>query len=97
MQFHGDIFVDFFRLDDDEHQLNIGTVGNPTYEQAIIQSTQSNINYQCADLPEAQYIITVKVKSNTLTSTSKVNDTSCSFIYQDDLEMEDVSSLPDDQ
>ena len=27
----------FFRLNDDGHQLNIGTVGNPTYEQTIIQ------------------------------------------------------------
>ena len=26
----GVVFVDFFRSNDDEHQLNIGTVGNPT-------------------------------------------------------------------
>ena len=69
--------MDFFRSHDEEHQLNIGTVDNPTYEQAIIQSTQSNINYQCADLPNAQYLIPVKVKSNTLTNTCilQVNDT----------------------
>ena len=69
--------MDFFRSHDDEHQLNIGTVDNPTYEQTIIQSTQFNINYQCADLPDAQYLIPVKIKSNTLTNTCtlQVNDT----------------------
>ena len=87
-------FVDFFRSND-EHQLNIGTVGNPTYEQTIIQSSQSNSNYGGRDLTETLYSIPVKVKSNTLTNTCtlQVNDTNSdvpSFVYQDDLQMEGV-------
>ena len=94
--------MDFFRSNDDENQLNIGTVGNPTYEQTIIQSTQSNSNYQDRDITVCPYAIPVKVKSNTLTNTCslQVNDTNGgvpSFIYQDDVQKEGVYSLADDQ
>ena len=72
--------MDPFRSNDDEHQLNIGTVSNPTYEQTIIQSTQSNSNYQGRDITETPYSIPVKVKFNTLTNTCalQVNDTNSS-------------------
>ena len=94
--------MDFFRSNNDEHQLNIETAGNPTYEQNNMQSTQSNSNSQGTHLPEAHYLIPIKVKSNTLTNTCtlQVNDTSDgvpSFIYQDDLQMEGVYSLADDR
>ena len=93
--------MDFFRSND-EHQLNIGTVGNPTCEQTTFQSTQSNSNYQGRDLTVSPYSIPVNVKSNTLTNTCtlQVNDTNSgvtSFIYQDDFQMEGVYSLVDDQ
>ena len=73
---------------------------NPTYEQSIIQCTQSSSTYQDTDLPEEQYLIPVNIKSRTMTSNSQVNDTSGgvpSFIYQDDLQIEGVYSLADDQ
>ena len=94
--------MDFFRPHDDSHQLNMLTLSNPKYEQTIIQSTQSNSNYQGRDLLETPYSIPVKVKSNTLTNacTLQVNDTSGgapSFIYQDEIVKEGVYSLADDQ
>ena len=73
---------------------------NPTYEQTIIQSTQSKSTYQGTDLPEDQYLIPVNIKSKTMTSNSQVNNSSddvSSFVYQDDVQMEGVYSLPDDQ
>ena len=94
--------MDSFRSNDDENQLNIGTVGNPTYEQTTFQSTQSNSNYQGRrDLTVSPYSIPVKVKSNTLTNTCtlQVNDTNSgvpSFIYEDNVQMEGVYSLADD-
>ena len=98
-------FLQFFYLlttfrSHDEYQLNIGVLDNPTYEQNIIQSTQSNSTYQGTDLPEDQYLIPVNIKSKTMTSNSQVNDTSGgvpSFIYQDDLQMEGVYSFANDQ
>ena len=94
-------FVDFFRSLDNSHQLNIGTVGNPTYEQTIIQSTQSNSNYQGRDITETPYSIPVNIRSNTSTNTCtlQVNDTNSgvpSFIYQDNVQIEGVYSLADD-
>ena len=94
--------MDSFRSNDDENQLNIGTVGNPTCEQTTFQSTQSNSNYQGRDLTVSPYSIPVKVKSNTLTNTRtlQVNDTNSgvtSFIYDDNVQMEGVYSLADDQ
>ena len=95
-------FVDFFRSHVDGHQLNKKTVANPTYEQTIIQSTQSNNKYQGKDLTVTPYSIPVNVKSNTLTNTCtlQVNNTSSGvpfFIYQDNVQMEGVYSLADDQ
>ena len=98
-------FLQFFYLlttfrSHDEYQLNIGVLDNPTYEQNIIQSTQSNSTYQDTDLPGDQYLIPVNIKSKTMTSDSQVNDTSDgvpSFIYQDDLQMEGVYSFVNDQ
>ena len=75
-------------------------LNNPTYEQNIIQSTQSNTTYQGTDLPEDQYLIPINIKSKTMTSNLQVNDTSGdvpSFIYQDDVQMEGIYSVPDDQ
>ena len=71
-------FVNFFRSNDDGHQLNNGTLSNPTYEQINVQNSQSNSNYQGRDLIETPYLVPIKVKSNTLTNTStlQVNDTS---------------------
>ena len=91
-------FVDFFRSHDDGYQLNIRTLSNPTYEQTIIQSTQSNSNYQSKDLIETAYSIPINIKSNTCTL--QVNDTNSgvtSFIYEDNVQMEGVYSLADDQ
>ena len=71
----------------------MGALSNPVYEQSNIQSIQSNITYQGTDLPGDQYLIPVNIKSKTMTSDSQVNDTSGgvpSFIYQDDVQMEDV-------
>ena len=81
--------MDFLRSHNDSQQQNMGTLSNPTYEQTIMQSTQSNSNYQGRDLIETPYSIPINVKSNTLTNTCtlQVNDTSGgvpSFIYQDD-------------
>ena len=73
---------------------------NPSYEQNIIQSTQSNSNTQDTDLPEDQYSIPANIKSKTMTSNPQVNDTSggvLSFIYQDDVQMEGLYSLADNQ
>ena len=81
-------------------QVNTGVLDNPTYEQNIIQSTQSKSTYQGTDLPGDQYLIPVNIKSKTMTSNSQVNDTSGgvpSFIYQDDLQMEGLYSLADNQ
>ena len=94
--------MDFFRLHDDSQQQNMGTLSNPTYEQIIIQSTLSNSNYKGRELIETPYSIPINVKSNTLTNTCtlEVNDTSGgvpSFIYQDNVKMEEVYSLADDQ
>ena len=94
-------FVDFFRSHNDGYQLNKRTVANPTYEQIIIQSTQSNNKYQAKDLTVTPYSIPVNVKSNTLTNTCtlQVNDTNGgvpSFIYQDNVELEGANSLADD-
>ena len=94
--------MDFFRLHDDSQQQNMGTLSNPTYEQIIIQSTLSNSNYKGRELIETPYSIPINVKSNTLTNTCtlEVNDTSGgvpSFIYQDNVQMEEVYSLADDQ
>ena len=79
------MFVSYiFRSHDVEHQLSMGVLDNPSYEQNIIQSTQSNGNTQGTDLPEDQYSIPVNIKSKALTSNSQVNDTSSgvpSFIY----------------
>ena len=93
--------MDFLRSHNDSQQQNMGTLSNPTYEQIIMQSTQSNSNYQGRDLIETSYSIPINVKSNPLTSTCtlQVNDTSGgvpSFIYQDDLQKEGVYSLADD-
>ena len=85
-----------FRSHDVEHQLNMGGLDNPSYEQTIIQSTQSNGNTQDTDLPEDQYSIAVNIKSKTMTSNSQINDTSGgvpSFNYQDDIQMEGIYSL----
>ena len=54
----------------------MGGLDNPSYEQNIIQSTQSNGNIQDTDLPEDQYSIPVKIQPKTMTSDSQVNDTS---------------------
>ena len=94
-------FVDFFKSLDNSHQLNKRTIANPTYEQTIIQSTQSNNKYQGKDLTVTLYSISVNIKSNTLTNTCtlQVNDTNSgvpSFIYQDNVQMEGVYSLADD-
>ena len=91
-------FVNFFRSHDDGYQLNIRTLSNPTYEQTIIQSTQSNSNYQSKDLIETPYSIPINIKFNTCTL--QVNDTNSgvtSFIYEDNVQMEGVYSLADDQ
>ena len=78
----------------------MGGLDNPSYEQNIIQSTQSNCNIQDTDLPEDQYSIPVKIQPKTMTSDSQVNDTSDgvpSFIYQDDIKMVGIYSLADDE
>ena len=78
----------------------MGSLENPSYEQTIIQSTQSNSNTQGTDLPEDQYSIPVNVKSKVMNSNSQVNDTSGgvpSFIYQDNIQMEGAYSLADDE
>ena len=94
--------MDSFRSNDDEHQLNIEAIGNPTYEQTIIQSTQSNSNYQGRDITETPYSIPVNIRSNTSTNTCtlQVNDSNNgvpSFVYQENVQMEGVYSLVDDQ
>ena len=89
-----------FRSHDDGHQLNMGGLDNPSYEQIIIQSTQSNGNTQDTELPEDQYSIPVNIKSKTMTSNSQVNDTSGgvhSFIYQDNIQMEGTYSLANNE
>ena len=78
----------------------MGGLENPSYEQTIIQSTQSNGNTRGTDLPENQYSIPANIKSKGMTSNSQVNDTSSgvpSFIYQDDVQMEGIYSLADNQ
>ena len=91
------MFISYiFRSHDDAQQLNVGGLDNPSYEQTIIQSTQSNGNTQGTELPEDQYSIPVNIKSKTITSNSQVNDTSGDvhfFIYQDDIQMEGIYSL----
>ena len=91
------MFISYiFRPHDDGQQLNVGGLDNPSYEQTIIQSTQSNGNTQGTDLPEAQYSIPANVKSKPMISNSQVNDTSGgvhSFIYRDDIQMEGMYSL----
>ena len=75
-------------------------LNNPTYEQNVIQSTQSNTTYQGTDLPEDQYLVPINIKSKTMTNNLQVNDTSGgvpSFIYQNDVQMEGIYSVPDDQ
>ena len=95
------MFVSYiFRSHDDGQQLNVGGLDNPSYEQIIIQSTQSNDNTQDAELPEAQYSIPATVKSNPMTSNSQVNYTSGgvhSFIYQNDIQMEGTYSLANNE
>ena len=79
----------------DGYQLNKGVLDNPTYEQNIIQSTQSNSTYQGTELPEDPYLIPINIKSKTLASNSQVNDNNDgvhSFIYQDDIQMEEYTN-----
>ena len=74
----------------------MGGLDNPSYEQNIIQSTQSNSNTRGTDLPEDQYSIPANIKSKSMTSNSQVNDISSgvpSFIYQNDIQMEGIYSL----
>ena len=95
------MFISYiFRSHDDGQQLNVGGLDNPSYEQIIIQNTQSNGNTQDAELPEAQYLIPVNIMSKTVTSNSQVNDTSGDvpyFIYQDDIQMEGMYSLANNE
>ena len=97
---YNQVFVSYiFRSHGDGHQLNMGGLDNPSYEQHIIQSTQSNRNTQDTELPEDQYSIPVNMNSKTITSHSQVNDTTGevhSFIHQD-VQMEGVYSLADDE
>ena len=89
-----------FRSHDDGDQLNMGGLDNPSYEQHITQSTQSNRNTQDTELPEDQYSIPVNIKSKTIASHSQVNDTSGeahSFIHQDDVRIEGIYSLANDE
>ena len=71
-----------------------------SYDQVIIQNTQSNGNTQGAELSEAQYLIPVNIMSKTVTSNSQLNDTSGDvpyFIYQDDIQMEGMYSANNEQ
>ena len=91
------MFVSYiFRPHDDGKQLNVGGLDNQSYEQIIIQNTQSNGNTQDTELPKAQYLIPVNITSKTMTSNSQVNNTSGDvpyFIYQDDIQMKGMYSL----
>ena len=89
-----------FRPHDDGQQLNIGGLNNPSYDQVIIQNTQSNGNTQDTELPEAQYLIPVNIMSKTITSNSQVNDTSGDvhyFINQDYIQIEGMNSLANNE
>ena len=73
---------------------------NPSYEENIIQSTQSNGNTQGTDLPEDQYSIPANVKSKPMTSNLQVNDASSgvpSFICQNNAQMVGIYSLANDE
>ena len=95
------MFVSYIsRSHDDGQQLNMGHLDNPSYDQVIIQNTQSNGNTQDAELPEAQYLIPVNIMSKTVTSNSQLNDTSGDvpyFIYQDDIQTEGMYSLANNE
>ena len=73
-------------------------IDNPSYEEIIIQSTQSNGNTQGTDLTAASYLIPVNIKSKTTNRNSQVNNTSGipSFNYQDDVQMEGAYSVVND-
>ena len=92
------MFISYiFRPHDDGQQLNVGGLDNPSYEQIIIQNTQSNGNTQDTDFPEAQYSIPANVKSKTMTSNSQVNDTSSDVHSQNDIQMEGIYSLANNE
>ena len=74
-------------------------IDNPSYEEIIIQSTQSNGNTRGTDLTAAPYLIPVNIKSKTMNRNSQVNNTSSgvpSFNYQDDVQMEGAYSVVND-
>ena len=74
-------------------------IDKPSYEEIIIQCTQSNGNNQGTDLTAAPYLIPVNIKSKTMNRNSQVNNTSSgapSFNYQDDVQMEGIYSLVND-
>ena len=88
------MFISYiFRPHDDGQQVNIGGLDNPSYEQIIIQNTESNGNTQDTDFPEAQY----SIPANIITSNSQLNDTSGDVHSQNDIQMEGIYSLANNE